>query len=247
MERGLYIAASGMIAEQLRQDQLANDLANASTPGYKADVSEQSSFADMLLTNTASGRQIGSLSLGARITRIATDMTQGALTQIGDPLDLALNGAGFFVVRTPAGVRYTRDGQLTQNAQGELQTSTGYTVLGVNGSPINTARAASPADISVAANGTVSVGKTVVGRIAVAALTGAVKQGDTLFTGVPGATPAGTTVQQGALEGSGVNPATAMVDMIVSLRSYESTQRVIQTIDGELGRAATSVGSATGS
>ena len=77
-------------------------------------------------------------------------------------------------------------------------------------------------------------------------LTGATKQGDTLFTGTPGVRPAGTNVQQGFLEGSGVQPASAMVDMIVSFRSYETTQRAIQSIDQELGRAANSIGSATG-
>jgi flagellar basal-body rod protein FlgF len=246
MERGLYIAASGMLAEQVRQDQIANDLANASTPGYKSDRAVQSSFGDMLLRNTATGAGIGSLSLGARITKIVTDMTQGPLSQTGDPLDLALSGDGFFAVSSPGGTRYTRDGQLTVDAAGTLRTSTGYPVLGTNGRPIDVSGAKSPDDISVAADGTVSVGKTAVGQLAIVSLTGAVKQGDTLFAGVAGAKPAATAVQQGYLEGSGVNPATAMVDMIVSLRAYESTQRVLHAIDDDLGRAVNNVGNATG-
>ena len=85
-----------------------------------------------------------------------------------------------------------------------------------------------------------------VGTIAVVALTSAVKQGDSLFTGTPGGRPGGTTIEQGYLEGSGVEPARAMVDMIVSLRAYEASQRVLRTIDDTLGKAVTSVGSASG-
>ena len=120
MERGLYIAASGMLAEQVRQDQLANDLANASTPGYKADNSEQASFSDLLLWNSSTGAPIGSLSMGSRITHVVTDLTQGPLQSTGDPLDVALNGPGFLAVATGSGVRYTRDGQLMVDGRGRL-------------------------------------------------------------------------------------------------------------------------------
>ncbi|MGN6378750.1 MAG: flagellar hook-basal body protein [Gaiellales bacterium] len=246
MERGLYIAAAGMLAEQVRQDQIANDLANASTAGYKADRAVQSSFADALVSNSATGQTVGSFSLGSRIERIVTDMSQGALSQTGDPLDVGLAGDGFFAVSTPGGVRYTRDGQLSIDPQGRLETTTGYTLLGANGQPIDVSRATGPDDVTIDPTGVVKVKDNVVGKIAIVSLTGAAKQGDSLFTGTPGAAPAGTTVQQGTLEGSGVNPATTMVDMIVSLRAYESTQRVIHAIDDDLGRAVTSVGSATG-
>ena len=74
MERGLYIAASGMLAEMVRQDQIANDLANASTPGYKADRATQKSFGDILLANTVSGQTVGPLGLGAQIDKIVTDV-----------------------------------------------------------------------------------------------------------------------------------------------------------------------------
>ena len=246
MERGLYIAASGMLAEQVRQDALANDLANASTPGYKADNSEQASFSDLLLWNSSTGAPIGSLSMGSRITHVVTDLTQGPLQTTGDPLDVALNGPGFLAVATGSGVRYTRDGQLMIDARGRLCTDTGNLVLGTSGKPITVGQVSDPTKISIDQRGTVKVGTRTVGTLAVMSLTGATKQGDTLFTGTPGVRPAGTTVQQGFLEGSGVQPAEAMVDMIVSFRSYETTQRAIQSIDTELGRAANSVGSATG-
>ena len=246
MERGLYIAASGMLAEQVRQDQLANDLANASTPGYKADNSEQASFSDLLLWNSSTGAPVGSLSMGSRITHVVTDLTQGPLQSTGNPLDLALDGPGFLAVATGSGVRYTRDGQLMVDARGRLCTDTGNLVLGTSGKPITVGQVSDPSKISVDQRGTVKVGSRTVGTLAVMSLTGATKQGDTLFTGTPGVRPSGTTVQQGFLEGSGVQPAEAMVDMIVSFRAYETTQRAIQSIDTELGRAANSVGSASG-
>jgi flagellar basal-body rod protein FlgF len=246
VERGLYIAASGMIAEQVRQDQLANDLANASTPGYKADSSEQASFSDLLLWNSNTGAAVGSLSMGSRITKVVTDLSQGPLQNTGDPLDVALDGPGFLAVSTGSGVRYTRDGELVVDGDGRLATDTGDLVLGTSGSPITVGQSTDPSTISIDSRGTVKVGTRTVGTLAVMSLTGATKQGDTLFTGTPGVRPAGTTVQQGFLEGSGVQPAEAMVDMIVSFRSYETTQRAIQTIDTELGKAADSVGSATG-
>jgi flagellar basal-body rod protein FlgF len=245
MERGLYIAAAGMLAEQVRQDLISNDLANASTPGYKADNAEQASFSDLLLWNSSTGAPVGSLSMGSRITRVVTDLTQGPLQNTGNPLDVALEGSGFFAVQTSSGVRYTRDGQFVVDGRGRLTTATGNLVLGTSGKPI-TVGGNDPTKISIDQRGTVKVGNRTVGTLAVMSLTGAVKQGDTLFAGTPGVRPAGTTVVQGSVEGSGVQPAAAMVDMIVSFRSYETTQRAIQSIDTELGRSANSVGSASG-
>jgi flagellar basal-body rod protein FlgF len=100
--------------------------------------------------------------------------------------------------------------------------------------------------VTVAPDGTVTSNGKTAGRIAVVSLTNAVKQGDTLFSGTPGARPQGTQVEQGYIEGSGVEPARAMVDMIVSLRAYEASQRVLHAIDDTLGAATSRVGSANG-
>jgi flagellar basal-body rod protein FlgF len=94
MQRGLYIAATGMLAEQVRQDQIANDLANASTAGYKADRSMQRSFDSLLLQFTGTGQFVGPLTLGAGIADIRTDLSQAPLRQTGQTLDVALNAAG---------------------------------------------------------------------------------------------------------------------------------------------------------
>jgi flagellar basal-body rod protein FlgG len=229
MERGLYIAASGMLAEQVRQDQIANDLANASTAGYKADRSSQRAFGDLLLSNTATGAVVGPLGAGAQIAETVTDLSAQPLRVTDEPLDFAIEGDGFFAVRTDAGVRYTRNGAFTVGAGGILVDQLGNPVLTQNGQTIR-----------VGADGTVDPG-----RLGVFALNGAEKAGDSLFTGNPAGRAAGR-VTSGALEGSGVDPAKAMVEMIASLRSFEAGQKAIQTIDETLRKATTQVGTVTG-
>jgi len=233
MDRGLYIAASGMLAEQVRQDQLASDLANASTPGYKSDRAVRASFGDVLLANRQTGEAIGSVSLGTGIAALSTDLTQGALRETGEPLDVALEGEGFLVVDGPDGRLYTRNGQLSRDAQGRLVTSTGLPVLGDDDRPLVLPAGADPA---IAADGTVTVGGRRIGRLAVVTLTDVRKQGDNLFAGTAGARPAGTGVRQRFLESSAVDPTRTMVDLIESMRSYEAGQRVLRAIDETLQR-----------
>ncbi len=229
MDRGLYIAASGMLAEQVRQSQIANDLANASTSGYKADRTSQSAFGELLLTNSKTGATIGAQSTAVRVDRVQTDWRPAEVKETGEPLDFAITGDGFFAVQTAAGTRYTRNGQFARSPQGELVTARGDRVLGRDGGPVG-----------VPANGAVDPR-----RLQVTALTGARKDGDSLVTGRPGPGATGM-VRAGALEGSGADPATSMVDMIASMRSFEAGQRVITTIDETLGRASSQVGSMNG-
>jgi len=232
MDRGLYIAASGMLAEQVRQDQIANDLANASTPGYKADRTAQQSFGNLLLSNSQTGQQIGPQSTAVQVRRIQTDFTPQPLRDTGEPLDFGIVGNGFFAVQTAQGTRYTRDGQFTANAQGQLVTAQGDRVLGRNGRPV-----------TIGADGRVDPR-----NLNVVLLNNPRKQGDNYLTGTPGAVAGQTAgqVRAGALEASGADPTRSMVDMISSMRSYESGQKVIQTIDETLQKAVTQVGSVTG-
>src|SRR5262245_60886731 len=202
MERGLYIAASGMLAELVRQDQIANDLSNASTPGYKADRSAQQSFGDLLLANRKSGEAIGTLGLGTQISEIRTDLTQAPLRQTDEPLDLALQGDGFFAVQTPQGVRYTRDGQFSLDANGQLVNQSGYTVLDDKNQPI---KLGATDGVTIGTDGGITLNGRAIARLGVVSLTNPQKQGDTLFSGQPGARPADTGVRQGYLEGAGVD------------------------------------------
>jgi flagellar basal-body rod protein FlgF len=230
MERGLYIAASGMVAEQMRQDQIANDLANASTPGYKADRVTQRAFADLLLSNTSTGQAVGGLTTGVAADKMVTDVSPQPLRDTGEPLDLASAGEGWFGVQTAQGTRYTRNGQFTAAGDGTLTDALGNPVLGRSGQPVK-----------VTADGHVNAAD-----VGIFALTNAAKQGDNLFTGNAGAAPANSSVRTGALEGSGVDPARTMVDMIASFRAFEAGQKVIQTIDESLHKTATQVASSNG-
>jgi flagellar basal-body rod protein FlgF len=229
MDLGLYIAATGMVAEQTRQDQLSNDLANATTPGYKSDASPQHNFGEVLLANTAGGTTIGSVDAGVALGKTYTDMTQGTIQETGEPLDFALTGPGFFAVKTAQGVRYTRNGQFIASAQGELTDSKGNPVLGQGGAPVK-----------VAPGGTVAAS-----ALGVFEVPGASKQGENLWSGSASGKASGE-VRQGALEGSGVDAAKIMIDMITSLRSFQSGQQAIQAINHTLQAASTQVGNLNG-
>ena len=228
MDRGLYIAASGMLAEQIRQDQIANDLANASTPGYKGDRTAQRSFGDLLLANSTNGAAVGRQSTAVQVDSIETDFSPRPSRETGEPLDFAITGDGFFAVQTAQGVRYTRNGQFSLDPQGRLVTAQGNPVLDTAGRAITT-----------------NDGKVDPRRLGVVALTNPRKEGDSLVTGTPAGAAAGT-VRSGALESSGADAARSMVDMIASMRAFEAGQKVIQTIDETLGQAVTKVGAVGG-
>ena len=226
MDRGLYIAASGMLAEMARQDLLANDLANASTSGYKADRVSQRSFSEVMLQNTSTGQQIGPVGSGSAIARQVTDLTGAPVKDTGEPLDFAITGDGFFAVRTAQGTRYTRNGSFQTAGNGTLVDQLGNPVLTQNGGTI-----------TVAGDGTVPTN-----QLGIFALTNPRKIGESNFSGTPAGRATGT-VKSGALESSGVDPTRTMVDMMASMRAYESGQKVIQTIDETLQKASTQVGS----
>jgi flagellar basal-body rod protein FlgG len=226
MERGLYIAASGMLAEQTRQDLIANDLANASTPGYKSDRATQRTFDEVLLQNTKSGETVGALGEGVAIDRQATDWRAEPVKHTEEPLDFAIQGDGFFTVRGADGTQYTRNGRFSSSADGFLTTATGETVLGRDGRPVR-----------VGADGAVDPN-----ALGVTLLTDPRKAGEGFVTGTPAGQAPANTVVSGALETSGADPARAMVDMIASMRAFEAGQRVIRTIDDTLDKAVNQVG-----
>ena len=229
MDTGLYIAASGMLAQQVREDQLSNDLSNASTPGYKTDASVQQDFGALLLSNTATGQPIGTLNTGVRLGTPVTNLTPETLHSTGQPLDFGIAGQGFFAVRTTQGVRYTRDGQFQANAQGLLTDGVGNPVLSQNG-----------ATVTVSPQGTVPASS-----LGVFNLTGAAKQGQNLFTGTLAGRGSGT-VKQGELEASGVDPVMTMTHMISTMQTYQAGENAIQTIDSTMQQSAQSVGSLQG-
>jgi flagellar basal-body rod protein FlgG len=221
MNRGLYVAASGMVAEQARQDQLSNDLANTATPGYKPDRVSQKAFGELLVRNVADTSYVGSMAAGVRLEKQTTDTTPAPLRETDEPLDLAIDGEGYFGVQTSAGVKYTRNGSFTSTPDGTVVDQTGQKVLGKDGKPMK-----------VKADG--SIDPTTVGVFDLKTVT---KTGDQLgFTGRSTGQATGV-VRTGFLEGSGVDAARTMVELMSSLRAFEAGQRAITTIDSTLDKA----------
>jgi len=229
MDPGLYIAASGMLAEQVQQNQLSNDLANANTPGYEPQEGVQSSFGSMLLANTTTGQTIGTLNTGVTVGKTVTENVDTPLQSTGQPLDFGIAGDGYFAVRTSSGVQYTRDGQFQSNSDNQLTDANGDLVLGQNGQPV-----------TVSAQGTVPAS-----ALGVFNVPNANEQGNNLFTGTAAGRGTGV-VHQGELNGSGVDAIQTMTDMIASLRAYQAGQSAIQSIDQTMQEDANNVGSLQG-
>lgn len=254
MIRGIYTAGSGMLAESLRTDVTANNLANVNTAGYKKDVAVSKDFQSLLIRRINDGQDqpvIGSLGTGSMVDEVATIHTAGSLRPTGNDLDVAIEGRGFFTVQTPGGVRYTRNGSFTLNAQGDLVTQEGYTVLG-NSGPINLADAK---QISVAEDGRIMIredlqgngGDTEAGTLQVVSFADErqlVKEGSTLFRANPGAEQEqpNVLVRGKALEQSNVNVVSEMVNMISGYRAYEFNAKVVQSHDELLDKAVNDVG-----
>ncbi len=250
MNRGIYAAANGMVAQQYVMDALANNLANINTNGFKQDVPtfrELHAIAVSRQAGTAPqhGPASGEFGTGSAFDSTATDLARGALRETKDPLDLALDGDGYFTVQTSNGVRLTRDGHFTRmldgsgKASGMLGTDAGDLLLGAKG-PISVGNAAK---IEIGPDGTVTAdGKTVDKLAIVTASPDALKkEGANLFTVSGSPTPSTAMVKQGFLEQSNVDPIRSMVKMITVQRAYEAMQKAIVTQDESLGKAVLEV------
>jgi flagellar basal-body rod protein FlgG len=237
MIRGFYTAVAGLVADTTHQAIVADNIANVSTPGFKASRTSQSSF-EIELSRSTGGR-LGSLATGVLPIGPLLDPTPGPIEATGVSTDLAIGGEGLFVVRTAAGIAYTRAGNFTFDAAGALTTQAGEAVLDTTGKPIVVPAGASP--FSVGTDGTVDGTKQ---RIAVAAWPqgGLVRRGGTLLAapGGTGALPAlalGATVHQGSIERSNVDLATEMTELIANQRSLGLNARALTLQDETLGEA----------
>jgi flagellar basal-body rod protein FlgG len=230
----MYSAASGMAAQQARIDAISNDLANSSTTGYKR---LRVTFRDLLYTQAGPGAARGvQAGAGAAATQIGRASDEGVLQSTGRPLDVALEGEGYLQVRDAKGRQVlTRDGGLQRRADGALTTSTGAQT-GITVPPT-----VADADIHILPDGTVRTNQAVYGKlrlVSVRAPDGLVALGDNNFlpsaaSGRPAplAANGGTTVEQDNLEGSNVDMATAMTDLIDAQRGYEMASKAIDTQD----------------
>lgn len=246
MLKGIYTAASGMVAETIRTDVIANNLANASTTGYKKDLAVNKSFGDLLLSKLEgkeAPEEIGGVGSGVFVDQVVPTFAFGVFRDTGNTLDLALEGDGFFAVETPNGERYTRDGAFHLDQEGYLVTADGHQVLGENG-PINLA-GTNFKSIVINANGQIFVEQNQVASLRVvdfADKKALQKEGNSLWIGNGAAENAKAQIRQGTLESSNVNTVTEMVNLITATRAYEISQKMIQTQDSSLDKAVNEVG-----
>jgi flagellar basal-body rod protein FlgF len=214
---------------------LANNVANASTGGYKADREFYSLYA------SPEAQQDDPFATMPLIEKPWTDYTQGLIHSTGNQLDLALSGNGFFSVSGPAGPLYTRNGSFRLAADGKLITTEGYAVRGDQGN--NLVLSASQA-IDIATDGTVRQNGQVVGKLEVADFTstaGLAKQGSNYFrVADPAAGPATrstASVEQGKLEAANTGSAEAAVRLVNVMRQFEMLQKAV-TLGSDMNRAA---------
>lgn len=255
MIRGLYTASAGMQVEQMRQEIISNNLANLNTSGFRRDLAVLEARENMTIRRTSDPlsadplaatrrRPIGELGVGVLVNRVVKRFEQGVLKQTDDPLDMALDGDGYFTVTNPNGDKlYTRAGEFTRNAQGQLCTKDGHLLQGANG-PIALPAGAS---FNVSKDGIVGVNGRPVDRLALARFDAPdrdlEKVGDTAFRYRGAGEPPVSTAQvaQGMVEGPNVNAVQEMVEMIAALRHYEANQKALQSQDETLSKAVNEV------
>ncbi|MBS1253995.1 MAG: Flagellar basal-body rod protein FlgG [Anaerolineales bacterium] len=243
MIRGLYAAASGMITGVLRQGAVARDVANANTPGYKGASLPPAQATQLELRRLSTAQPgldapaVGPAGTGVYSASVETDFGQGPLHSTRRSLDVALEGEGFFQVQTPDGPRFTRDGRFHRDANGNLTTGQGYLVLDANSQSIQLPQ---EGEVAIAQDGTLSVDGQAVGQLGVfqVVLESLQRAGEGLFvsTGAAPEPAAGAQVRQGFVEGSNVDPAATLVEMMSVARMYEASQRLVQVQDQMLAR-----------
>lgn len=242
MIRGIYSAASGLLAQMARQLVTSNNLANLNTPGYRQDIASLREYPGLDLFRLFDGQmsQVGQLGTGAATELGVVDLSQGALVDTGNPLDLAISGPAFFAIQTPDGIRYTRDGSFARDAQGLLVNSSGLPVLG-EGGPILLPEG----EVVVNGDGLVTVAGQQVGRLLLTEFQPGQlrKVGSNLFEALAaGQPPANSAVNQGFLEKANVDVTQAVVDMMAATRSYEASLRLLQMQDEILSKSVNEIG-----
>ncbi len=248
MLRSLYTAGTAMLAQSRRMDVITNNLTNVETRGFRSDTLVNQSFRDMLISriNDPSVHQysnVGPHNTGIHIDRVYTSFAPGPLEQTGLATDFALPGDGFFVVQTQRGERYTRAGEFSVDANGDLVTPLGDYVMGLAGR-INVGSA----NFAVSLDGIVSVGGVPIDRLRTVTFAdnGVLRkdQNNLFFNFDPAGAPAVNTlmeVRQGYLEGANVDTTKEVVNMIEVERSYEINQRILRMLDESLGRAVNDI------
>jgi len=258
MLRGLFTAASGMYASQRKTEMLTNNMANAQTPGYKADHSYMRAFPEMLLERfndgTSRSERVGTLHTGVYMQEMIPRFIQGDAVQTNRNTDFALtdrtDATSFFTVEHNGQVKYTRNGRFTLDETGLLTTDSGLPVLDVNGRHIRVASE----QFEVDGNGRVTEDGRQIAQIGIARAddpASLAKEGDGLFRPennqvLPLAEGAEYTVAQGFIERSNVDISRSMTDMVTAYRTFEANQKVLQAYDRSLDKAVNEIGRVNG-
>lgn len=247
MIRGLYTAASGMMAAMRRMEFVTNNVANAQTVGFKQDRAALSTFQEFMILQDgtpAKPSEVGELGMGSIAEEPMIDFTQGALQETNRTLDMALEGPGFFTVQTKDGIRYTRDGAFTRDALGRLTNGEGELILGEDGQPIHIP----PGRVNIKPDGTMEAEDEPFAKLAIVEFSleqPLKKAGNTQFVarneGDEPTPSAGTAVHQRFIEISNVDMAGAQTTMLELQRAYQASQRMIQYQDEMVGRAVNDI------
>ncbi len=258
-DNAIFVAASGALVQEMRLEVLSNNLANIKTAGFKEDTSVFSSYiscdtdrmisADSVSSATGTPAYVSPynpVSVQVEFDGTKTNFTQGPIRQTGNPLDFAIEGNGFFCIKTSDGIeQYTRKGNFTINRDHVLVTQDGMRVLDANGGKIKI----SGGDVMVDEEGDISVDGVVVGKLKIVDFErpyALMKTGDTAFIAAdPGATTKdaqGYTLKQGCIELSNVDPIRVMTEMIEVHRAFESYQKVIRSMDEVEARSINEIG-----
>ena len=239
MDSGFYAACTALMARSQTLDLVANNLANVSTPGYRA---QHDSFSSLLATS--SGASLSGLNQAVNDYSVLgggqLDLSQGNLEKTGNELDLGIEGQGFFSVQTANGQVYTRDGNFHVSPKGQLVTSAGDPVLGTDNRPLPIVGA----PVSVSPDGTISVNGALAGQLKIVDFkpgTPLQSVGQTYYSAPDKAVIPATqaSIQQGMLESSNVNAVASSVELITVQRYAELMQRALSMFHTDMNQVAT--------
>ena len=234
MSNAIYASIARQDGLMKEMQVVANNLANASTTGYKSD---RAVFAEYLVST---GSQSESLSIGG-LAGHAYQMEQGGLAFTGGQFDVAIEGDGFFVVETPNGPRLTRAGHFQPSSEGTLIDGSGNAVLGEGGNPITIPEDAT--QISISADGAISVNGELIDRLGVVSANGFLQRDSNTYFSAPDGFVIGAaaTIVQGALEQSNVSPVLEVARMIEVQRAYETGQSLMEREDQRISQLINAV------
>jgi flagellar basal-body rod protein FlgF len=240
MIKGIQTAETAMRPKMARMEVIANNLANVNTTGFKRDRL----FVQML-NDSVGGKTDAAGDLdGVRVTE-GVDFSEGSLRQTGNPLDVAIQGRGFFAVNTPGGVRFTRNGSFRLSADGSLVNTDGYQVEGTGGAiRFPGIEKLQQATVSIAETGEVLIDKDPIGRLRIVEFADTSvlsKESASLFSAAPGALmtegSSSSAVKQGVLEESNVDGVEEMIAMTELQRSFDTDQKVLQALDDSVAKS----------